>query len=306
MVEKICLICGCDISHMAPQARYCTERECRNARSRNAYQGRFYEKVCPDCGCEFEGTARRKVCEACRKVRAKNKTWKTMMQNVVCGRCGVLQYTHEVFVTATNAEKQILCGECKLLSNSIRAQNQKGELNTNWKNGGSTFEAKCRKRSSERREEVRLLRSIRMKTNNPMWSQETKDKASTARKSRIASGALVYARGPSHHLWKGNRRASFVIRSRLNGWVQQVLVRDGFRCCDCGAKRNLEVHHLRPFKDIVDGCCLDKGVDLTTVDVSGSAFQDFVECVNGAHRLEDGITLCKVCHSKWDSKRHIG
>lgn len=53
-------------------------------------------------------------------------------------------------------------------------------------------------------------------------------------------------------------------------WKIAVLKRDKYKCCECGCKNNLNVHHINQYID---------NIFLRT-------------------EVKNGITLCKECHSK--------
>lgn len=97
-------------------------------------------------------------------------------------------------------------------------------------------------------------------------------------------------RGHRNNQWRGGvtpwrKRA----RKLLNTvWVRAVLQRDGFKCQHCGGLKKLEVHHVRTFHKIVDA--VRRHNDETDVE-------SFLSAIVAAHRLTDGLTLCKPCHA---------
>lgn len=112
--------------------------------------------------------------------------------------------------------------------------------------------------------------------------------------------------GPKHWRWKGNRAPSFTLRTRLSSWVRKVMDRDGYQCTNCHAKGYLEVHHLKPFRDIVDEVL--KAMSLTRLadlDTSSATFEAVCKSVIAKHTLEIGVTLCKRCHAEVDKLRRI-
>ena len=56
--------------------------------------------------------------------------------------------------------------------------------------------------------------------------------------------------------------------SKYRAWKSSVLERDGYQCQRCGSKRDLCVHHIKPFADYPEM----------------------------RYSLKNGITLCKECH----------
>lgn len=78
-----------------------------------------------------------------------------------------------------------------------------------------------------------------------------------------------FQRGSAHPKYKGNDRKRKE-RYDVKIWRQSVFQRDGFKCQQCGAKRDLNAHHIKPWSEYPD------------------------------LRLElsNGISLCETCHAK--------
>lgn len=82
------------------------------------------------------------------------------------------------------------------------------------------------------------------------------------------------------------------------------MARDGFRCTVCQAHRNLEVHHVTPFRTVVEMCVTELGLPpLRDLGVNTDAFQKLSDLVVARHTLSDGITYCKAHHAANDSRR---
>lgn len=87
-------------------------------------------------------------------------------------------------------------------------------------------------------------------------------------------------------------------------WKRPILERDEFCCQICGAKRNLEVHHLKPFRQILREAASISSMNLNQYDQwSPEEFEHLRSCILSLHTLEDGITLCRDCHKEADEYR---
>lgn len=74
------------------------------------------------------------------------------------------------------------------------------------------------------------------------------------------------------------------IRKLFYSWRKSVLCRDHFKCVECGAKKNLEVHHIIPIVKI-------------RKDYNINSMQDAKEC-DLLYDINNGKTLCERCHQK--------
>lgn len=54
-----------------------------------------------------------------------------------------------------------------------------------------------------------------MTLNNPMYNLKSLEKRTRTVKHKIATGEIIYKRGSQHHLYKGNRPFSFMVRSAI-------------------------------------------------------------------------------------------
>lgn len=87
-------------------------------------------------------------------------------------------------------------------------------------------------------------------------------------------------------------------------WVYPILERDQFTCQLCGSTKNLEVHHIKPFKEILKETASKTGMSLADYRTwSPEEFNDFRNEILKAHHLEDGITYCTSCHMLVDKNR---
>lgn len=289
-MEKTCKWCGDVITGMRSDTITCKKKECKQKQAGWTYSLRLKEKCCKYCEKSFKGKDKQIVCVDCKEKI--NPQWKTVQQSVICRVCSVVLATKEKKITKTsNVVRGNLCLDCLEKSRQKSSEMKKGVLNPMWKGGI--------KKVRMTREKLRLFLSERMKLNNPMKNKETAIKVSNKLRG------VSRPKGPYAKHWRGNRPNSFVLRSRLKQWVQDVLSRDGYKCTLCGSHSCLEVHHKVPFRDIVVNSLRTLGLGrLTDVDNSSKSFEDLSTLVLQAHTLDVGLTLCRTCHALVDKKRH--
>ncbi len=99
----------------------------------------------------------------------------------------------------------------------------------------------------------------------------------------------TYQRGKNHPMWKnlgGEKRSTNPIRrkAKYREWQKAVLVRDKYTCRDCGEKRKLETHHIKPLIKMVEAYKSKYG----KINPDDDYF----------YRIKNGKTLCQICHRK--------
>ena len=106
---------------------------------------------------------------------------------------------------------------------------------------------------------------------------------------------LKTRRGKNHNFWKGGVSDLYqVVQNQLwPEWKIKVLSRDGFMCQECGEHQHIEVHHRRPFVQIREEV-LNRNPSLSLSDAS--EMRILAGLIVKEHRIEDGITLCYLCH----------
>lgn len=113
------------------------------------------------------------------------------------------------------------------------------------------------------------------------------------KKESISGKARPNAQGSKNRNWKGGITGwRKLARGRLNEhFVRPIMQRDNFICQWCGSKKNIVVHHhKRSFMEIVNlvkQICDENNIDR------------FVDMIVKEHSLNDGITICKVCHDTY-------
>lgn len=148
------------------------------------------------------------------------------------------------------------------------------------------------------------ITSERMKTNNPMKNPDVVSRMRSTVKKRVESGEIAYKKGPEHHLWKGNRDFNNTCRVLLYPtWTKPILERDRFCCTRCNSRTSLQVHHIRPLREII-GIIKDRHGIKTFSAIDSSMWFDYIQEIIDEHRPEDGITVCGKCHETVDSHYH--
>lgn len=102
--------------------------------------------------------------------------------------------------------------------------------------------------------------------------------------------------GPNHPNWKGGRTELYARMREYFRWsqVKEAMMRDGNKCQLCGETHKLQVHHIKPFKEIFDEI-LSEHKDL---DVRENK-EELYEIMRNDERFNDInnlITYCKRCH----------
>lgn len=121
--------------------------------------------------------------------------------------------------------------------------------------------------------------------------------------SEKQKAAVSQLKGEKHHNWKGGTSTlSRWIRAtnRYKQWRSDVFKRDNWTCQTCGKRGYVEVHHnIRSYSSLVNDFLeqnkgLDKNIDkekLVRISVDYEPFWD----------LNNGVSLCKECHSLTDT-----
>jgi len=136
------------------------------------------------------------------------------------------------------------------------------------------------------------------------WSNNFKNKV-----SKVKTGVPnLKIRGITTNYAKCFRNIRKIISMRLyNTWGRKIMERDKFCCQKCpkvGGK--LEVHHLKPLRNIIKEVAKNINLDLNKWNEWDSkTIENFVVNVIDFHKMEHGITLCRKCHCEVDLFRHL-
>ena len=301
-----CVICGVECQSRDKRSVLCKSKECFRKFSNDRYSGTLFEKECSHCHKHYNGTYRETLCSECKDIPktfshlSTNREYKCVRCGIVLGVASVIKMGRYKADKSTN-RNHLLCDECIRLSRNKLRDCRMGDRNPNWR-GGSKH------RSVETPEQT----SKRMRDHNPMHNPTSVVKMKATIAERIANGGIVirrgrprnvtYKTGKDHHLWKGNRKRSQVIRSRLySTWILPQMKLDNFRCSECGkSKCRLEVHHSsEKFSDILSKFCTVPLENLTDAEFEVVSRQ----VVDYHTTLVRGKTVCVECHKRIDPNR---
>lgn len=290
---KKCQFCKNNFETRYKKKNWCNDSKCILARKRQLYEADVRAKKCK-CGKEFEGTRKSVACEECayKAKHTANNPKELTIVDIICKRCGELQERKELLrdIYSDKIIKSFsLCRNCLQESIVNRSVNVKGELNPNYKPNKIVI-----------KKETKLEMSERMKINNPMFRKEVTKKVSNTIKKKIKNGILKYKTGKEHHLYKGNRKRSFILRSRLKPWIKKWLEFYDYTCYGCKKRGGrLEVHHITPFRDVISK--YTKNLE----SLSYEEFESISILIIDEHEKIEGIPVCKECHSKIDNFRKL-
>lgn len=308
--RKPCKVCG-NFFGCITNKKYCS-KSCFKANRNKKYHELTKSKTCTRCGVDFKGKKQEARCENCKGIFDVVEIQKPC--GLKCRRCRRVYDLIERACTENSKDGIVygLCSECIQKSREASSKRMQ-ERNPMHK-------AECRARVAStvtgkktNVEDYRELKNLKprmtredmsraMKLKNPMNKPASKQKMMATMRFKIDSGDIAYKRGKDHHLWKGNRKRSFTIRSRLyNPWIKPILARDDYTCQKCGIRGGrLEVHHASmSFADAVlmfcDGRSLEEMTDIE--------FENVCEKIIEHHKEIEGTTYCVECHKKVDVQR---
>jgi hypothetical protein len=132
------------------------------------------------------------------------------------------------------------------------------------------------------------------------FTDERKEKMSVLLRENRKNGITPTLYGPQSSQWKGGiSEVNNIARSdkRLyDEWKYPILVRDGFKCVECGNNENLHIHHNKEtMSEIVRKHVVDKGI-VMNFELKKSIAEKIVDY--HIKNKVSGITLCDKCHNK--------
>ena len=289
MILKQCEICNDSFETNYKSKTVCNKKECYNSKFRKWYKSHQIKKVCKFCGNEYSGTSKSVNCDGC-KFKKEFESKKDILK-YYCKYCSDLIGEEEVDYKFQNKKfdnHDRVCNLCTLKNRENLSNNMKGELNPNYRFDKPDIIVETREELSER-----------MRINNPMKNKDIAKKVSNTFKEKIENGEISYKKGKEHHLYKGNRKKSFMIRSRLKNWKQKWLSFYNYKCSECDKGGRLEIHHTIPLKDIIS--IYTNSLESLNVE----EFEKISEMIIKDHDEVEGLVLCKICHSKIDPHRKL-
>ena len=294
---KICKYCEREFQARINKTYCCKEKECIKKKSQDKYRLKLYLKNCIVCNEKFKAPKQIIICSDYCKKKYKEKNVK-IVQKIYCKKCSSFIKENVLFTniygknTISKKKEDKVCKSCKDINFLKWAEKQKGENNTNWKDIKKVRKAKYT--NEERKQMMSLF--------NPMKDEKTRKKVAKSLKEKYEKGEIERPIGRLSPLWKGNRRRSFTIRDRIGWWKKENLERANYKCENCEENRKLEVHHKNtPFRDILSNHLNGRILD----DLSLFDFEVLCNEISEYHKNEEGLVVCKKCHSEIDDYRKI-
>ena len=102
--------------------------------------------------------------------------------------------------------------------------------------------------------------------------------------------------GSKHPNWKGGRTTLYERMREYFRWsqVKETIERDGHKCQMCGETHKLQVHHIKPFKDIFDEI-LSEHPELDVLNDKDELYE-IMRKDERFNDIDNLVTYCKKCH----------
>lgn len=100
-------------------------------------------------------------------------------------------------------------------------------------------------------------------------------------------------RGEKHYRWNGGiSKLNLSIRRMTENrkWMDAIKARDK-KCTECGSEKNLESHHIKPLKELIEKYKIKN--------------RDDARKCKALWDLKNGKTLCRKCHYKLDNRTYV-
>jgi hypothetical protein len=199
-------------------------------------------------------------------------------------------------------------------------QGHQSRVHNNWGHNQKAIDASSETRrqqyaSGERQvwndglttDDKRVRNNIDILTKFTRTPSERKVRSERMRKGR-SDGTIPDLKGSEHSQWKGGVSSiNVLVRARVKlykEWKYPILIRDGFKCVQCGATTPLHVHHDKEqMCEIIQKHLVD--------DMNPKTFQEkemIADAVVDYHinNKVSGVTLCGRCHEEKHPSLNFG
>jgi hypothetical protein len=140
------------------------------------------------------------------------------------------------------------------------------------------------------------------------FTTEIRKEYSERMKKLQEDGSIVPLHGPQHSRWKGGTSSiSALIYSDIKlyeKWKRPILIRDGFKCIECGSNKRLHVHHDKEMLCEIIKKHVGSGIDTSNFDLK----RKIADAVVDYHIKNNvsGVTLCGKCHENKHPSLNFG
>ena len=144
---------------------------------------------------------------------------------------------------------------------------------------------------------VKLNGELRSKAYTP----EIRNEYSERMHKHRADGTIPDLSGQQHSQWKGGVSEINILartdRRLYDDWKYPILVRDGFKCSECGGNTGgLHIHHDKELMCEIVKKHMPDGDEITDFELKKSIASKIVDYHINNH--VSGITLCGKCHKE--------
>ena len=89
------------------------------------------------------------------------------------------------------------------------------------------------------------------------------------------------------------------IRVKVHNKIRPILIKN--KCEICGEVEKLELHHVKPFSELLEECHKDLDINKKKYksDYTDTEIENIVNWMLGIHLKTNCLTLCDKCHSKY-------
>lgn len=140
------------------------------------------------------------------------------------------------------------------------------------------------------------------------FTNDRKKKYSIKMKQLRKDGVIVPLHGPAHSQWNGGTSSiSMLVYNDVSfyeQWKRPILVRDGFKCTQCGNTTSLHVHHDKEMMCEIIKKHVGNGIDTNDYNLKRSISDAVVDY--HINNKVSGVTLCGKCHEEKHPSLNFG